>query len=39
MVSRIAFLCNKQDEPVMNIADEVAMVTFTNDAAINMKKD
>ena len=38
MVSRIAFLCNKQDEPVMNIADEVAMVTFTNDAAINMKK-
>ena len=29
MVSRIAFLCNKQDEPVMNIADEVAMVTFT----------
>lgn len=38
MVSRVAFLCNKQDEPVMNIADEVAMVTFTNDAAINMKK-
>lgn len=38
MVSRIAFLCNKQDEPVMNIADEIAMVTFTNDAAINMKK-
>ncbi len=38
MVSRIAFLCNKQNEPVMNIADEVAMVTFTNDAAINMKK-
>ena len=38
MVSRIAYLCNKQDEPVMNIADEVAMVTFTNDAAINMKK-
>ena len=32
MVSRIAFLCNKQDEPVMNIADEVVMVTFTNDA-------
>lgn len=38
MVSRIAFLCNKQDEPVANIADEIAMVTFTNDAAKNMKK-
>ena len=38
MVSRVAFLCNKELDPVMNIADEIAMVTFTNDAAINMKK-
>lgn len=38
MVSRVAYLCNKEIDPVMNIADEIAMVTFTNDAAINMKK-
>ncbi len=38
MVSRVAYLCNKEKDPVMNIADEIAMVTFTNDAAINMKK-
>ncbi len=38
MVSRVAFLCNKEKEAVTNISDEIAMVTFTNDAAINMKK-
>jgi len=38
MVSRVAFLCNKGMCPVSNIADEIAMVTFTNDAAINMRK-
>lgn len=38
MVSRIAFLCNKRINAVTNIAEEIAMVTFTNDAAINMKK-
>jgi len=38
MVSRVAFLCNKEISPVANIADEIAMVTFTNDAAVNMKK-
>lgn len=38
MVSRIAYLCNKEVDAVSNIADEIAMVTFTNDAAINMKK-
>lgn len=38
MVSRIAYLCNKEKNAVSNIADEIAMVTFTNDAAINMKK-
>lgn len=38
MVSRIAYLCNKEGDSVSNIAEEIAMVTFTNDAAINMKK-
>lgn len=38
MVSRVAYLCNKESEAVSNIAEEIAMVTFTNDAAINMKK-
>lgn len=38
MVSRIAYLCNKEEDAVSNISEEIAMVTFTNDAAINMKK-
>ena len=38
MVSRIAYLCNKENDAISNIAEEIAMVTFTNDAAINMKK-
>lgn len=38
MVSRVAFLCNKEQDSVSNLADEIAMVTFTNDAAINMKR-
>jgi hypothetical protein len=38
MVSRVAFLCNKEMCPISNIEDEIAMVTFTNDAAINMRK-
>lgn len=37
MVSRIAFLCNKFEHPTVNLIDDVAMVTFTNDAADNMK--
>ena len=37
MVSRVAYLCNKIDHPVLNIAEEIGMVTFTNDAASNMK--
>ena len=37
MVSRVAFLCNKKSDAVSNLAEEVAMVTFTNDAANNMK--
>lgn len=37
MVSRIAYLCNKKFGSVANIGEEIAMVTFTNDAANNMK--
>lgn len=37
MVSRVAFLCNKKKRNITSIEDELAMVTFTNDAAINMK--
>ena len=37
MVSRIAFLCNKKKGNITSLEDELAMVTFTNDAAINMK--
>lgn len=37
MVSRIAFLCNTKQMAVSNLVDDVAMVTFTNDAADNMK--
>lgn len=37
MVSRIAYLCNRYENPIINLVDDVAMVTFTNDAADNMK--
>lgn len=37
MVSRVAFLCNKRSRNITSIEDELAMVTFTNDAATNMK--
>ena len=37
MVSRVAFLCNKKTDPVSNFEEEIALVTFTNDAANNMK--
>ncbi len=37
MVSRVAFLCNKKKGNITSIEDELAMVTFTNEAAINMK--
>lgn len=37
MVSRIAYLCNKFANPTVNLIDDIAMVTFTNDAADNMK--
>lgn len=38
MVSRVAFLCGKKLKPISDLAEEIAMVTFTNDAALNMKK-
>lgn len=37
MVSRVAFLCNKGEHAISNVAEEIGMVTFTNDAAHNMK--
>lgn len=38
MVSRIAYLCLSRSNFVNNLVDEIAMVTFTNEAADNMKK-
>lgn len=38
MVSRVAFLCNKLERPVEDLLEEIALVTFTNDAADNMKR-
>ncbi len=37
MVSRVAYLCNKRIGNIIDLEAELAMVTFTNDAAINMK--
>ena len=37
MVSRVAFLCGKEEHPVTNIEEEIALATFTNDAANNMR--
>ena len=38
MVSRIAFLCSPaSNSGVFDPADEIAMLTFTDDAAVNMK--
>ncbi len=38
MVSRIAYLCNRTADAVVDISNEIAMITFTNDAAENMKR-
>ena len=38
MVSRVAFLCNKVADAVVDIVRDIAMITFTNDAAENMNK-
>lgn len=37
MVFRIAYLCLSRSHFVNNLVDEIAMVTFTNEAADNMK--
>lgn len=37
MVSRVAYLCNKTADAVVDISGEIAMITFTKDAAKNMK--
>lgn len=37
MVSRVAYLCNKTADAVVDITGEIAMITFTKDAADNMK--
>lgn len=38
MVSRVTYLCNRSNIPLTNLIDSVAMVTFTNEAADNMKR-
>lgn len=38
MVSRIAFLCGRRAKAASNIAEDIAMITFTNDAAQNMRE-
>lgn len=37
MMSRIAFLCNKSIDYVQDLTSEIAMITFTDNAANNMK--
>lgn len=37
MVSRVAYLCNKTADAVVDITGDIAMITFTKDAAENMK--
>lgn len=36
MVSRVAYLCNRTADAVVDIVGDIAMITFTNDAADNM---
>jgi len=36
MVSRVAFLCNRISDAVVDIVSDIVMITFTNDAADNM---
>jgi len=38
MVSRIAYLCNRTTDSVVDIVKDIAMITFTNDAADNMNR-
>lgn len=36
MVSRVAYLCNRTTDAVVDIVNDIAMITFTRDAAENM---
>lgn len=36
MVSRVAYLCNRTADAVVDIVSDIAMITFTKDAAENM---
>ena len=36
MVSRVAYLCNRTADAVVDIVNDIAMITFTDDAAENM---
>lgn len=39
MINRISYLCNKNSKSgVIDLANEIAMLTFTDEAAINMRK-
>ena len=37
MISRVSYLCNKTADAVVDVSGEIAMITFTKDAAENMK--
>lgn len=38
MVSRVAYLCNRTADAVVDIVGDIAMITYTNDAAENMNR-
>lgn len=38
MVSRVAYLCNRTADAVVDIVSDIAMITFTKDAAENMNQ-
>lgn len=38
MISRIAFICYKQNVPLQKMADRIVMITFTNEAADQMEE-
>lgn len=37
MLSRVAYLCNKTVDAIVDITSDIAMITFTKDAAENMR--
>lgn len=38
MVSRVAYLCNRTADAVVDLAGDIAMITFTNDSADHMNR-